>query len=292
MIASRAHKGIRCHHQRPPPTYPHNFISLKRDANSSSTLEALTCLPFPISQHPVPVVVDENQHGSNISASKMMDFFSLHPKASISVLLKLYKNTPPAPHPEISRLLPAARPLSGIWLIASVCKERPAPTSGAVDVSAPSGSEHRSKPGKSPGVLLGDLLVATFCGRLGRHVDTQPSGPPKKLSLREDHPPTQRRSVLRRYGLALNHFGDLSRGTSANLNPAEELKQPGSFPVISGVMYPMIVSIEMRPCVSSVRRRRSKLSTPPSAMSPGGSKELTGSCTTNSDSKARSGEAV
>jgi len=79
---------------------------------------------------------------------------------------------------------------------------------------------------------------------------------------------------------------------SANFRPAEGDKEPGSFPVISGVMYPMVASIDTRPCFSSVWRRRAKFSTLPSAVNPAGSQKPTGSWTPSSLSKARSGEPV
>ena len=81
-------------------------------------------------------------------------------------------------------------------------------------------------------------------------------------------------------------------GTSANFKPADGDKKPGNFPVISGVMYPMVASIEIRPCLISVARRRLKSSTLPSLESPAGSQKPTGACTPSSFSKARRGEAV
>ena len=60
----------------------------------------------------------------------------------------------------------------------------------------------------------------------------------------------------------------------------------------SGVIYPIVASMEIRPCFSSVWRRRLKFSTLPSAVNPAGSQNPTGSCTPSSFSKARRGEAV
>merc|ERR1740129_66007 len=77
-------------------------------------------------------------------------------------------------------------------------------------------------------------------------------------------------------------------GMSANLSPMEGDSSPGSFPVISGVMYPMHASIEMRPCLISDARRRLKFSSEPSRVNPNGSQKPTGGCTPNSDSKAAS----
>merc|ERR1719240_2354095 len=81
-------------------------------------------------------------------------------------------------------------------------------------------------------------------------------------------------------------------GTSANFRPAEGDKYPGSFPVISGVIYPIVASMDTRPCFSSVWRRRAKFSALPSAVKPAGSQKPTGSCTPSSFSKALNGEAV
>eukprot|EP00438_Fugacium_kawagutii_P017362 Skav201542 [mRNA] locus=scaffold1616:137606:138181:- [translate_table: standard] len=79
-------------------------------------------------------------------------------------------------------------------------------------------------------------------------------------------------------------------GTSANFKPADGDKYPGNLPVISGVMYPIVASIEIRPCFSSVCLRRLKFSTLPSAVNP--SQKPTGACTPSSFSNARNGEAV
>eukprot|EP00438_Fugacium_kawagutii_P012246 Skav216862 [mRNA] locus=scaffold1042:212566:215812:+ [translate_table: standard] len=87
-------------------------------------------------------------------------------------------------------------------------------------------------------------------------------------------------------------MADNPLGTSANLRPADGDKYPGNLPVISGVIYPMVASIEMRPCLSSVCLRRLKFSTLPSAVNPAGSQNPTGACTPSSFSKARKGEAV
>ena len=81
-------------------------------------------------------------------------------------------------------------------------------------------------------------------------------------------------------------------GTSANFKPADGDKKPGNFPVISGVMYPMVASMEMRPCLISVARRRLKFSTLPSLERPAGSQNPTGAWTPSSFSNARKGEAV
>jgi hypothetical protein len=40
--------------------------------------------------------------------------------------------------------------------------------------------------------------------------------------------------------------------TSANFHPAEGLRKPVDFPVISGMMYATVAIIEKRPCLSSV----------------------------------------
>jgi len=73
---------------------------------------------------------------------------------------------------------------------------------------------------------------------------------------------------------------------SSNFKPAEGERYPGILPVISGVIYPMVASMQMRPCLISTERLRLKAATSPSAESPRGSQKPTGSCTPNSLSKA------
>ena len=54
----------------------------------------------------------------------------------------------------------------------------------------------------------------------------------------------------------------------------------------------MVAGMEMRPCSSSVWRRRAKFVASPSAVKPARSQKPAGACTLRSFSKARSGEAV
>mmetsp|Transcript_50429 Transcript_50429/g.90544 ORF Transcript_50429/g.90544 Transcript_50429/m.90544 type:complete len:161 (+) Transcript_50429:305-787(+) len=54
-------------------------------------------------------------------------------------------------------------------------------------------------------------------------------------------------------------------------------------------MYPIVASMEIRPCLSSTDRRRWNASTSPSLAKPRGSQNPTGGCTPSSLSKARTG---
>mmetsp|Transcript_93413 Transcript_93413/g.301930 ORF Transcript_93413/g.301930 Transcript_93413/m.301930 type:complete len:281 (+) Transcript_93413:1-843(+) len=78
-------------------------------------------------------------------------------------------------------------------------------------------------------------------------------------------------------------------GMSSYLIPSEGDKYPGNLPVNSGVMYPMVASIDIRPCLISLSRRRLNTAASPSFDNPSGSKKPTGACTPSSPSKAEPG---
>merc|ERR550534_2277930 len=80
-------------------------------------------------------------------------------------------------------------------------------------------------------------------------------------------------------------------GMSANFKELPGDRKPGHLKN-SGVMYPMVANMLMRPCLTSVARRRLKLSMLPSLDRPKGSQKPTGACTPSSLSNARSGDAV
>eukprot|EP00959_Pyramimonas_sp_CCMP1952_P282840 5912413-Pyramimonas_sp.AAC.1 len=81
-------------------------------------------------------------------------------------------------------------------------------------------------------------------------------------------------------------------GMSAYARPLDGLRYPGNLPATSGVMYPMVASIETRPCLISVERRRLNAAASPSLLRPAGSQKPTGACTPSSLSNARSGDPV